>query len=64
MVCRLIVLDNSPGVLPIGIGEKLRRVIAIIFMGATGDQANTVCGGLQLCADLEAGIEGSTQSVA
>ena len=32
-------------------------------MRAAGDQANTVCGNLQLCTGLEAGIEDATTSV-
>ena len=32
-------------------------------MGAARDQAKTVCGNLQLCAGVEAGIEGATHTV-
>ena len=32
-------------------------------MRATGDQVKTACGNLQLCAGLEAGIEGATHAV-
>ena len=32
-------------------------------MRAAGDQANTACGNLQLCAGLEAGIERATHAV-
>ena len=46
-----------------GIGEKLRRALAKLVMRAAGDQAKTVCGNLQLCACLEAGIEGATHTV-
>ena len=31
---------------------------------ATGDHAKTACGSLQLCAGLDAGIEGATHAVA
>ena len=33
-------------------------------MGAAGDQAKTAYRSLQLCAGLEAGIEGATHNVA
>ena len=46
-----------------GIGETLRRALATLIMGAAGDQAKIVCGNLQLCAGLEAGIEGDTHDV-
>ena len=32
-------------------------------MKAAGDQAKTACGNLQLCAGLEASIEGATHAV-
>ena len=46
-----------------GIGEKLRRALAKLVMRAAGEQAKTACGNLQLCAGLEAGIEGATHAV-
>ena len=46
-----------------GIGETLRRALAKLVMRAAGDQAKTACGNLQLCAGLEAGIEGATHAV-
>ena len=49
---------------PVGIGETLRQAIAKIVMRALGDKAKTVYGSLQLYADLEASIEGSTHAVA
>ena len=52
-----------PGVRPVGIGEMLRHAIDKLVMRAAGDQANTACGSLQLCAGLEAGIEGETHAV-
>ena len=64
MACPLVALDKRPGVLPIGIGETLQRYIANLVMRAEGDQARTVCGSLQMCAGLEAGIEELTHAVA
>ena len=46
-----------------GIGETLRRALAKLIMRAEGDQAKTVCGNLQLCAGLEASIEGANHAV-
>ena len=49
--------------LPVGIGETLRRALAKLVMRAAGDQAKTECGNLQMCAGLEDGIEGATHAV-
>ena len=46
-----------------GIGETLCRALAKLVMREAGDQANTACGNLHLCAGLKAGIEGSTHAV-
>ena len=64
MACCLIALDKRPGVRPVGIGEKLRQVIAKLVMRAAGCQVKTVCESLQLCAGLEVGIERATHTVA
>ena len=63
MACCLVVLDKRPGVRPLGIGETLFRALSKLIMRAAGGQAKTECGNLQLCAGLEAGIEGATQDV-
>ena len=64
MACRLVALDTHPGLCPIGIRETLRQAIAKIVMRAAGDQEKTVCGSIQLCTGIEAGIEGATHDVA
>ena len=46
-----------------GIGKTLRRALAKLVMRAAGYQAKMVCANLQLCAGLEAGIEGATHAV-
>ena len=46
-----------------GIGETLRQALAKLVMRAAGYQAKTGCGNIQMCAGLEAVIEGSTQAV-
>eukprot|EP00957_Ditylum_brightwellii_P027985 2114130-Ditylum_brightwellii.AAC.1 len=59
IACRLVALDKQPGVRPVGIGKLLCRLLAKLVICATGEEAKTACGSLQLCAGLEAGIEGS-----
>ena len=51
------------GVCPVGIRETLYRAISKLVMRAVGYQANTACGSLQLCAGIEARIEGGTHAV-
>ena len=63
MACRLVPLDKHPWVRPVGIVETLRRALDKLVMRVAGDQANMACGSLQLCAGLEASIEGATNAV-
>ena len=63
MACRLVALDKRPGVCPVGMGDTLRQDIAKLVMRAAGDQAKKDCGSLQLCAVLEAVIEGATHAM-
>ena len=46
-----------------GIRETLCKALAKVIIRAAGDQAKTVCGNLQLCVGLKAGIEGATHAV-
>ena len=46
-----------------GIRETLCQALAKLIMRAAGDQAKKACGNLQLCAGLEAGIDGATHTV-
>ena len=63
MSCRLVALDKSSGVGPVGIGEMLCWGLSKHVMRSAGDQAKTVCGNMQLCAGLEGGIEGATHAM-
>ena len=63
MVCRLVAMDKRLGVCPVEIGEMLHRTLAKLVMRVAGDQANTACGNLPLCAGLEACIEGVNHAV-
>ena len=46
-----------------GGGETFRRGLAKLVMRAADNQSKTACGSFQLCAGLEAGIEGATHAV-
>ena len=63
MACCLVMLDKRPGVRPVGVGEMLRQDLDKLVMRAYGYQEKTVCGNLQLCAGLEAGIDVATHAV-
>ena len=43
-------------------GDTLRDLDKLVIT-VVGEQAKTECGNLQLCVDLEAGIEGENQAV-
>ena len=60
---RLVALDKCPGIRPIGIGELWRRLFSKCFLKVAGQQAKEVCGTLQLCAGLEAGVEGAVHAM-
>ena len=63
MECCLVALDKRPGVHPVEIGKTFFQSIAKLVIRAAGDKAKTTCVILQLCAGLEAGIEGATHAV-
>ena len=63
MTCCLVALDKRLGVKPIGIGEKLLHAITVTVMMAAGYQAKMAFEILQICAGIEAGIEGVTHHV-
>ena len=63
MACFLVALDKRSGVRPVGIEETVCHTLAKLVMRAAGDQAKIACGNLQMCAGLEAGIEGTKHAV-
>ena len=63
MARRLVGLDKQPGVRPLGIGEVWQRLWAKLVLEDAGQQGKLACGSEQLCAGLEAGIEGAIHAV-
>eukprot|EP00978_Attheya_sp_CCMP212_P009437 scaffold22328_cov61-Attheya_sp.AAC.3 len=64
LASRCVALDRCPGVRPVGIGEIWRCLQAkCLLLLATGDEAKDACGIDQVCAGLEAGIEGSIHAI-
>ena len=53
---RLIALDKSPGIRPVGIGETWRRLLAKCLLRVSGQEAKAACGTEQLAGGVEAGI--------
>ena len=63
LACRLIPLDKSPGVRPIGICEVLRRIVGKTIMNVAKDDILVACGPLQLCGGHEAGSEAAVHAM-
>ena len=63
MACRLVALDKMPGMRPVRIGETIHQALNKFVKREARYQAKTVCVNLQLCAGLEADIEGATHAV-
>ena len=57
MANRLIPLNKNPGLMPIGTGEVLRRIIGKAVTTVTKKELKTSAGGLQLCVGHEGGAE-------
>ena len=57
VACRLIPLDKSPGVPPIGMCEVLRRIVGKTIMRVVKDDVLVASGPLQVCGGHEAGFE-------
>ena len=63
MASRLIALDKCLGVCPIGVGELLRHIVGKKICLVTRTDASLVCGNDQMCAGLQAGIEGAIHTM-
>ena len=61
--CRLIPLDKSPGVRPIGIGEVMRRIIGKAVMRIGRHDLQDAVGTIQLCAGQDAGCEAAVHAM-
>eukprot|EP00956_Cyclotella_meneghiniana_P019771 scaffold34349_cov35-Cyclotella_meneghiniana.AAC.1 len=60
---RVSPLDKQPGVRPIHVGEIYQRLWAKQNIASSGESAKVACGNVQLCAGLEAGVEGNLHAV-
>ena len=63
LACRLIALDKSPGVRPIGIGDTARRIIAKAVLSVVRSDVQDASGCLQLCGGQISGIEAAVHAV-
>ena len=61
--CRLIPLDKSPGVRPIGIGEVLRRIIGKAVISLVKRDIIDGAGDLQMCAGQSSGCEAAVHAI-
>ena len=62
MGSRLIPLDKSPGVRPIGIGETCRRIASKVILSVIGEHVIDAVGPLQLCAGQDNGCEAAVHA--
>ena len=63
VACRLIALDKSPGVRPIGIGETIRRIIGRSIATTISDDIQAAAGPLQVCAGHLSGCEAAVHAM-
>ena len=52
----LIALYKQPGIRPVGMGEKWRRMMTKYLLWVTGQEAKAACGTAQLSGGVGAGI--------
>ena len=62
-LARLLAADKKPGVHPLVCGKTWMRLWADCLNTETKVGATTVCGNVNLCAGLRAGIEGNLHAV-
>ena len=63
LACRLIALNENPGVRPVGIGDTARQIIAKAILTVTRLDIQEAAGSLQLCASQISGIEAAVHAV-
>ena len=63
LACRLIPLDNHPGLRPIRVGKILRRLLGKVVMKVVKEDIKKAAGCLQLCAGQEAGCEAAIHAM-
>ena len=63
VACRLIPLDKSPGVRPIGVCEVIRRIVGKAIMSVVKDDVLVASGPLQLCGGHQAGSEAAVHAM-
>ena len=63
VACRLIPLDKSPGVRPIGVGEVLRRIVGKCVGWVVKDDVQQAAGPLQTATGLQSGAEAAIHSM-
>ena len=61
--CKLIPLDKSPGIRPIGVGEVLRRIVGKTVAGFLKEEIKEAAGPLQVCAGHSAGSESAIHAM-
>ena len=61
--CKLIPLDKSPGIKPIGIGETLRRIIGKAVMLISKSKLIETVGCLQTCTGQSTGCEAAIHAM-
>lgn len=64
MARRLVAIGKGEGkgILPIGIGDVLRRLMSKSVLNDIKDEATDACGSLQFCSGLDGGIEGGVHT--
>ena len=62
LACRLIVLNKNPGVLPIGVCETARRIVAKAILFITRGDNQDAARSLQLCAGQIAGADAAVHA--
>ena len=63
VACRLIPLDKSPGVRPIGVGEVPRRIISKAILWILSSDIQDAAGPLQVCAGQVGGCEAAIHAM-